>query len=511
MLRFETYNIISFKKIKSDKPSDFNWFGYNVDKGYYYLNFHLKINKPINPLYIKKIGLKVHYPFNILYNYFLKNEDINIWQNIKIPIHSIDKQQIIFIFDEYLDDLDLEFKNIQFIKYQQESQKENVIISFYENDNKDILNNNIINKDDLNNNYYINYNNIFNTVIEPLSKLYNVYTSISVFNNKKINELANYYKPFNMTIYDKNDITRLLVNNMYDINNFVNNTNINIKFITYINLDSIFNINISKFNFYINKINFLSYHIPYIDNTISNSYQFLSIPYNYLNIIIKIISDNINNSNILYLLYSKLKSEVEQQNFHFICNENYQYNKRTPMINYLSDIQEMNNNKGYLFENKYYNYINYTNNNSKMFVTDKNEYYFYKNKTTKYTPYMWIGTYLNYMKDNINEIINIKIEFSIKILKKIDIYNTQINLLKRNGEKDIFSVDHAKENTNFGLKFHDPIFYEKEWINECILDNYSKIELNTSISSKSQYILLNFDNYFDEVEFYIKDFKIIIT
>ena len=61
---------------------------------------------------------------------------------------------------------------------------------------------------------------------------------------------------------------------------------------------------------------------------------------------------------------------------------------------------------------------------------------------------------------------------------------------------------------NFGLKTHQPITYYNEWINECILNEYVHIKIGITIERKSQYIILNFDNYLNEVEFYISNFKI---
>jgi hypothetical protein len=498
ILKFKLDNIeqieINLKKYKSDKINFFNWVGYEIKEGYYFIKFYLKINKPLNQSYINKIGLKLHSPYDILYNYFFNNIELNEWKYVEIPIHLLEKQKIIFIFDEYLDDLDIDFKNIQIIPLNNSikslDKKSNIIISLYENQN--------------NYNYLVNYPNILNTIIEPFSKLYNVYISISISEkNSKINELVNNYKPFLITYINKNTLNlskrsedkentdnkllnHILLKNMNDINNFIYNNNIDFKFIIYFSLDSIFNISISNINFYINKINFLSYHIPYINNIVSNSDQFISIPCKYLNNFIKILYENLNDSNIIKLLYSKLKKSIENANFNFIYNDNYSNNIRTPLINYLSDLNNVTE-KGYIFENKYYYYIYYSNSDSKIFLTTTNEFYFYKNKTIKYTPYLWIGTYLNYIKDNKNELINIKIEFSIKLLKKI--YTNTLD---------------------FGLKIHEPISYYNYWLNDCIIDNYTKIEINVDILSKSQYILLNFDNYLNEVEFYIKDFKIIL-
>ena len=102
--------------------------------------------------------------------------------------------------------------------------------------------------------------------------------------------------------------------------------------------------------------------------------------------------------------------------------------------------------------------------------------------------FQWIGIYLNDIENlNINE--NITISFDIKfteIMKNINI------------------------NNNFGLKIHNPIIYLNDWINQCKVNEYVNIVINTNIIRKSQYIILNFDNYLDEIEFYIKNFKIIL-
>jgi hypothetical protein len=60
------------------------------------------------------------------------------------------------------------------------------------------------------------------------------------------------------------------------------------------------------------------------------------------------------------------------------------------------------------------------------------------------------------------------------------------------------------------LKIHNPYKYLNKWLNDCVLNDYTDIEINTNINKKNQYIILNFDNYLDEIEFYIKDFKIIL-
>ena len=100
--------------------------------------------------------------------------------------------------------------------------------------------------------------------------------------------------------------------------------------------------------------------------------------------------------------------------------------------------------------------------------------------------FQWLGLYVDFYENN--KIETIKVEFSIKLLKNIN----------------------NSSNLNFGLKTHEPVQYINNWLFDCPLNDYYKVELNVNIIPKNQYIILNFDNYLDELEFYIKNFKIII-
>ena len=159
------------------------------------------------------------------------------------------------------------------------------------------------------------------------------------------------------------------------------------------------------------------------------------------------------------------------------------------MLTYLSDINDKNeitNNKGYLFNKKYINNIFYSNQYSKITKNINSEFYFYKGKTKNEKLYQWIGLYINNYDDtNSKKEENIVVSFKIKLLNSID-----------------------KNKTIFGLKTHEPLKYYTDWIDECELNIYKEIELNINIYQINQYIIFNFDNYEDIVDFYIKDFKI---
>jgi hypothetical protein len=46
----------------------------------------------------QNIGLKIHKPYIMIYNFFLKDLTVGVWKNITIPLDIKDKQEIIFIF-----------------------------------------------------------------------------------------------------------------------------------------------------------------------------------------------------------------------------------------------------------------------------------------------------------------------------------------------------------------------------------------------------------------------------
>jgi len=463
----EDINNISFVK-RNEGCKEFNWFGYEIDEGFYNITFEIKTNLQISQIISKNIGLKIHYPHEILYNFFMEDLEINIWNSVSIPIHINQKQNVIFIFDDYFNSFNIEFRNINFAKIKSTSPKKNIALLLYEEISW--------NKND----YSINYQNIYNSIINPLQNIYNIFIFTSVHSTSTLNKVANLYNPIDYIICSNTN--NIFLKSIDNINYFSKICNINFDFLLTFRLDSIFKKSISELKFYINKFNFLSYHIPYYDDKIANSYEFMSVPYKYIYEFYNTISSNISNKNICHLLYSYLKNnkDINSNDFNFIFEDNYDKSKRTPLIKYLSDKDiNISPKKGFLLNEEYLYNIYYHNKYSKILKTSE-EYYFYKNPTIKYEPFQWIGLYI----EN-NVMTNITISFYIKLMKYID---TNIN--------------------NIGIKTHEPEMYYKDWIDTCELNIYTKVEINLKINKKSQYIILNFDNYLDKVEFYIKEFKI---
>ena len=105
-----------------------------------------------------------------------------------------------------------------------------------------------------------------------------------------------------------------------------------------------------------------------------------------------------NDKNICYSIYSNLKKNFDKNDFNFIYENNYNKYERTPLVTYLSDINDKNeitNNKGYLFNKKYINNIFYSNQYSKIIKNINSEFYFYQSKTRNEQLYQCMGLYIN--------------------------------------------------------------------------------------------------------------------
>jgi hypothetical protein len=306
-------------------------------------------------------------------------------------------------------------------------------------------------------------------VIKPLTDIYKIYLFFSVSSNV-----------MNLTdIVNLHPVQKIYLNNMSadisdisDIMNFFNKKML--KFLVYINLGIIFEKSIKEFNFFVNKINFLYYSIPYIDDKICNNTDFITIPYRYL--------DGISFDKFLY---NRLKTigGLPANDFNFMIDDNYYDNISNNIIKYYNN-NNYKNTQGYPFDKKYNYYMFYKNKYSKFLKTYDNEFYFYKKRTKEYHDWLWTGLYVNKM-DDVGDIRNITVSFDIKLLKKINV-----------------------SGDNYGIKIHAPLSYQNDWINLCNLNIYTHVDIHIQIKNISQYILLNFDNYLDKVEFYIKKFQI---
>ena len=442
------------------KNKYYNWFAYELDKGTYLCRFQIRVDRIINNY--ENIGIKINYPIQILYNQWISQLCPNEWITVSVNIEMFEKQYLFFLFDNYEEDLDMEFRNIEFIKnsYLEDLDdledldefKENIVV-YLKSDGIDTM----------------CYNNIYNMVIKPLTDIYKIYLFFSVSSNV-----------MNLTdIVNLHPVQKIYLNNMSadisdisDIMNFFNKKML--KFLVYINLGIIFEKSIKEFNFFVNKINFLYYSIPYIDDKICNNTDFITIPYRYL--------DGISFDKFLY---NRLKTigGLPANDFNFMIDDNYYDNISNNIIKYYNN-NNYKNTQGYPFDKKYNYYMFYKNKYSKFLKTYDNEFYFYKKRTKEYHDWLWTGLYVNKM-DDVGDIRNITVSFDIKLLKKINV-----------------------SGDNYGIKIHAPLSYQNDWINLCNLNIYTHVDIHIQIKNISQYILLNFDNYLDKVEFYIKKFQI---
>lgn len=99
-------NIIHFIKFRKG-AFHYAWFGYNlINKGTYKINFDIETNKNINNLqFIKTHKPEKTYKIN-------QNIIINKWNYIELEINIDESDLLVFIFDNYIDDIHVKIKNL---------------------------------------------------------------------------------------------------------------------------------------------------------------------------------------------------------------------------------------------------------------------------------------------------------------------------------------------------------------------------------------------------------------
>jgi hypothetical protein len=516
-------NHISFRKninnIKS--PKKFQWFGYETcgeKEGYFNVTFEIKTKYEI--INSEQCGLKIN---ETLHSEFLNELKINTWKYIRIPIYiekeeekeeerekkeqkEKNKQNIIFIFDGYNDILNIEIKNFCLEPYiKEKNEKEDIIISLFSNNSGS--------------DYSINSNNILKNIIIPFYELYNVYILIFLFG--EFTETSNLQKLYNPHKIKHIRKTNYYIEQMKEILNFKSDFELNLKFMIYVNLDSIFEKNISNLPFYINKFNFLYYtatprrafhyeklpdlpkvvevtkeHMisPPLNNDlceICNSINLFSIPTKYIDIFYNILITYRNNDvqNLYMILYSEIAKRIDKSNIQILIDDIFIDGIDNLYVKNLKNVGLLNNNQGFLFNHNYINEVCYTNKYCKFIksINDGVSYYFKKKYTEYQTSWCWCGLYINDYDENGKEVYA-TVSFDIKLLKNI----------RKSKES----------NKDWGLKTHYPMTYYNSWVEQCILNEFVSVRFQIKINRNSQYVIYNFDNYNDEVEFIIKNFKL---
>lgn len=439
----KNFEIFFEKKIEGFK--DFQWFGFFLKKGYYYLEFEFKTDKYINEF--QNCGIKLHRPYNYIISNFFSNYS-NEFKLIKIPIINNNDQNIIFIFDDYLKKIKFQMKNLKIYEnFTNNNNKKNIIIVLFKKSNF---------KSE-------NYNNFKSNIIDILSKIYNIFIICILNNNSNEKYIIKNYTPNIIYESDNIDFHKIL----FYLNKFINDFNLSFEFSLLINLDIVFIKNISQINIIINKLNFLSYE--YNNNNIDLSYDFCLIP----NEFIKNLNNDTNN-----IMENLLKKSIE---YNLLIKDFYNdYNQ----FIYFNKINYKIKKNGYLFEKSYLNNILYYNNFSFFKKIENNHFYFYKKFTNKIQEFQWFGYFLKFSKEN-NNIININIKFDIIIKNEFKIFN------------------------DVGLKTHYPLKIYNEFFKNIKSNDYYQEDFIIPIKKKNQLIIFNFDNYFPEIELEIKNFKII--
>jgi hypothetical protein len=578
----ESYSRYSIIEDTSQYRRDENMEPLTGSDEYFDITFEIKTKYEI--INSEQCGLKIS---ETLYSNFLNDLEINVWKCITIPIYigvfrklhlpsvnSGEKQHnIIFIFDEYKDILEIEIKNFSiissrvFCKISQplvnppeimcnlqqpllslseieslriiSNKKEDIIISLFSN-NYGIINE----KGEYEYNYSINSNNIIKNIISPFYDLYNVYILIFLFGDSKtsskFSNLQKLYNPNKIKYINKPDY---YIEQMKEILNFKNNFEIDLKFIIYVNLDCIFEKNISHLPFHIDKFNFLYYTYPLNNDLyeICNSINLFSIPEKYIDIFYNILINNKNNNvkNLYSILYLEIVKNIDKSNIQILIDDIFFDGIDNLYIKNLKNIGNCNNMQGFLFNNNYINELCYTNkyckfikstlsikkdclklekrrflNNDISELLVHSVYYFKKKYTENQSSWCWCGLYINNY-DETGKDDYADISFDIKLLKNMKKINgsisqdiTTFGKSKRNRLKTQDFIQKIELNKDWGLKTHYPLAYYNNWVEKCILNEFVTIQFPVKINHNSQYVIFNFDNYNNEVEFIIKEFKV---
>lgn len=443
---------------KHHKIKDFQWVGYNLPKGNYTLSFDFKSNIYLNNY--MNVGLKLHYPNIYFYTHFLKNLKINMFHQVKLNIFNKNNQDILFIFDELNHSINFEVKNIKFEQdYSLFDQrfKKNICIIFYQNDE--------------NEDFYLN--NLNELIICIFKNIYNVYIIVFLYNNNISEHLIYDLLNPNLIYYFTN---KNIYHEIFSSFDKINNKN-EFHYIHIQNLNYLYLKPISEFNIIFNKVNFLNYQLNNQYNYDLNL-DFLIIP----NVFIPLI-----NQYFIQKLYNKFSL------LFYLNKNNIQYNKLINDFHIDSTLLEFKPKKkmkitkyGFLFHHNFVLHLEYFNRFCYFKKLNNNHFYFYKKKFTQSQKFIWCGKHLSFYKDS-------------------DIHcNIQISFYFKNNIPIIF---HKKD---FGLKIHEPLIYYQDWLKSCILYEFTFIQLNFKIQKKNQLIIFNFDHYKDEIDFEIKDFKIIV-
>ena len=449
----QNYEILFQKKLNVTK--DFQWFGYFLKKDSYILDFEFKTDKFINQF--SSCGIKIHYPYQYIISNIFEDYTINTFKKISIPIHLFNDQNVLFIFDNFHHSLNFTLKNLE-IKQNNNSiiknNKKNIIFILFKNNNE-------LNE---------NYDNIKNCIINILNKIYNIYIILII--NQQLNKNYQKYLIKNFTpffiYHDKNINFNSIINNL---SKFIIKFNIEFQFTLISNLDITYIKKFNELNFIINKINFLCY-INKNDNY-DIDYNLCLIPKPNLNLFI--------NNKITNIKKFLNKNFTE---FHLLINDFY-YNNKIISFNFIKN-KIINN--GFLFENKYEKYILYTNDNCFLKKLNIHHFYFYKKYTNIYKEFCWFGYFYKFSVKNFST-ISLKLIFELKINHN---FNTSFN-------------------NQIGIKTHYPNQYYNNFLNNIQLNEFNLVKVNINIEKKNQLIILNFDNYLDEIELEIRNFRILIT
>ncbi len=321
---------------------------------------------------------------------------------------------------------------------------------------------------------------IKNKIIEPLKKMFHIKLFFSVNTIDYCDYLEKMFGKAVVFWINSNDISnhfeKIISEHLIEFT--VQNNHF--RHILFISSNLFFKKGADCWNLYMNKINFLHYQVSESENQINYPTSFLWFPVKYL----CTIHNCLNKVKTIDLLIQELLLNIQSSDVHVL--ENRLYNQNIESTAFYQIISGNNVRNGFLLNNSFIPGITYISGPSKlMFVDETRErIIYYKKKVNQDTPFQWIGYEILFDEGTKNDIVFFQITFEIKFFHTLP------------------------KSKRSGIKTHFPNQIYHDWIEDCLINEFSKRSLRVGLNKKSQNILFIFDNEMGQVSFEMKGLSI---
>ena len=319
---------------------------------------------------------------------------------------------------------------------------------------------------------------ISNYIIEPLQKMFhiNIFFSVSTVDFCwKLEELF----PSSFVFWVHSNDASIHFEKMISESIGNNPQSNSYRYVLFVSSTLFFKKSIQEWNLYMNKINFLHYQLVEQENQINYPTSFLWFPIRFL----EIFQKSIQKVKSIDLLINDILLNIQSKEINVIENRTYTNVESTCFYQIVTN----NVRNGFLLNTVFIPGITYISGASKIIFLDKDSFIFFKKRIQQDIPFQWIGYELQFDEGGkLVENIIFQISFEIKFFHNLP------------------------KSKKSGIKIHYPtqIFYD--WINECKINEFTKISFKINLLKKSQNILFIFDNELGQVSFEMRNLNIVM-